>query len=1315
MASSNCDLPGWGVAPWGTAPWGGVSSAVSGGPLPTHAPFDVYCAGPCGEISVLLTHPEVSVTGDFTVDPVTGDILASSSDGTEAHLFITDAPSTSWTFEFTINGAALPFDFSDIEHNHLFVGVVNQATKAAGLFFSQIGVAYAATVDAALQPLADSENFFSQGEYYVVRMAVNGTSSTVYVYITKLTDYVHFGHQLRYILPAIPYNATPETQVSGTHLYALGTVLEPTEVFLDEICLGNGVSIPNLPPVANAGNDQAVKFCDIIWLDGSSSFDPEGAPLTYFWRLIDAPAESASSFQGTDGTTHPAISPTGFTNKFYSTGFGPTDPIPLQAGDVLLVDGQPYRCVLISSDGDGYYVQIDGNDLPDSLTNVSYTILLQNGISGAATATPTFYPDVLGFYRFDLTVFDGSLFSNPHSVVVVNVVASALPRGIVPDLSFIWDYLSDVWKLLEDPERIATFWGSISQIAATELYTLWQVDYSKSLKDIQRTFVRRWLHYDLLLREPFIEITANRFIFRGVDSSQIANAGGSFSGQQLVLTGTYLRAVVTLTGSNPLTPLEIARQLQVGLAQVDARFVVTVVESGTSHTLVRIYAPFAFEVDPASSTTFFTISAQNGQLSGAGGVLLGQQVYKTEISLAGLDIRQNDNLVVTVHPPGQAAYGLSVRIAGITDVSTDALRFQRILLRDPLPLYATNTWSIPSKALSTQLNFWGGLVTTGDVSLYEVVDGETGTTTFYQTRVICATESQTNTVLLDASAISNFLQLPDRFTVFFWGVYRRSYMPIEPLIVDIPHLQRVIKDPSEDEVLRRNLDFFLDSFRGTHCLRFDTRIWADSEDVLSVAPRFWAEYNYLDNRPTIEGNFGLAVDFTLDDLSQLPATVDYLSSVQGLWYAYLHGPTLLDLRIGTQILLGLPFAEAAGTITEIRSDFSPNSGRILVQDTADATITRSYSYPATLKLETNPATGAPYVEGDVVTQFAPLVTGVVVTDWVKNPRWFEKYLQQGAFLEIEKYFKFLVTVDSAVFNLPALLFVRDFLLKVKPTYTYPLFVVTASVPDADITVTDEISYSITLTLSAGALYGVKQVTAVDAPDPGPGQLLAGVPTPWSGELSSHYKDAIDTNTDADYPTDTFPTFPDSDVVITMGADRPHLSPAQFSTAFASTVFAGGSPTLDEYIFRTGFPAYEGAQYALGAKYVTVAPQTALAVGEPVIAAGTQSLNCCEIFVEGLFDSGEGTVFNLEIYLNGVLNQTLSFTYVDLERSTYLYTDYLASFTPIAVVASDVISIKLGAAGVSDVHTFWNNFFVTLGSGVVLGVLPAGTYTRMAAL
>ena len=78
--------------------------------------------------------------------------------------------------------------------------------------------------------------------------------------------------------------------------------------------------------------------------------------------------------------------------------------------------------------------------------------------------------------------------------------------------------------------------AALAQIAASELLTLWQTEYSKSLRDVQRTFQRRWLHYDLFIQEPVIEQTTIRTILAGVQTKDIAIATGvDISGLKLVV------------------------------------------------------------------------------------------------------------------------------------------------------------------------------------------------------------------------------------------------------------------------------------------------------------------------------------------------------------------------------------------------------------------------------------------------------------------------------------------------------------------------------------------------------------------------------------------------------------------------------------------------------------------------------------------------------------------------------------------------------------------------------------------------------------
>ncbi len=940
-------------------------------------------------------------------------------------------------------------------------------------------------------------------------------------------------------------------------------------------------------------------------------------------------------------------------------------------GDVIVVAGLPYTIMTTGTDGNGFYVAVDGYVLPDDLPGVTFKYLYQNGISGTTTVKPTFYPDIPGIFKFDLAVFDGGLTSSP-AVMIINVTESPVPRGCIPDVSFLWNYLSNFWalgELREDRGRITTFWRALAQVAATNLLTLWQIDYNKSLRDTQRTFQRRWLHYDSVLEETQPEVTKLRALFNGCRTGDMPMAGTSaFTADTITLTSPVLAtpAVFTVPGG-ALTPSILAGLMQNAFANSQI-LVRTIVDRTSTNAYLRVDAPFPFTISETGALFVETVNTHPG---GTAGIAIGVRAYKVERSLQFLGLQEGDLLTLD---------GAAYRILRVADDASDTWPFQRVTLEEDLPAMVDTIWNIPCVATSTTLDFYNALLTEGDIATFAVLDNTTNTETLLDVLVYGAAADSTSALPVGAVPLGVYLLDSVRYEVQFLRARRYRYIPLNPLVVDIPYLQDRVQVLDDTTVLRRNIDFFIETFRGQNTIRFDRSVW-------DVAPpdHIWAETTYIDNKPNIEGNFGIPAAFTLDDLNQLPSNVDYLSAVRGLWYSYFNGPTLFNLRAGSQILLGLPFAEETGTITEIRTDFSLTQGRILVQDLDRQEIIRSYTFPASLQMEQNPTTKTVYAVGDLVQQFAPLVTGVEVLDWIKDPLWFEGYMSQGVFFEIEKFHKFLVRVDSAAFNLPALLFVRSFILRIKPTYTYPLFVVQQKIADTEISVTDEVLATGTLLLFDGACFPHGMISTMfdDPKSPGGG---------WWNQF------------DAGYNT-TPPVFPNPEPVV-WGYDKDLLCPEDYILATGCTTFTVATIPDFDNIFAWDTPVTTSVMALFEASWVTSVPYPAgLVLFEPTTLLANGTINNIRITIVG-DPQGTDPDYMLILTKNGVDLTPIAFT--DPTSSPFMLD------TPVSIPVSigDILQARVVSAGTSSTSPFWKSIFVEAAAEVSWSydtTLPAGTY------
>jgi hypothetical protein len=1055
-----CQAAGYGAGPWGATPWG-AGTFGPGDPLPVADPFDVFCVGPCAPMASIALFAGVTLASgspsQIFIEGLTDD-LALLSGGTEvddvASLTVDVSVDGAYTLEWTQKMVDRPPLASD---SHIFVGVIDESGYAAGLRFSDSGIGYGPSSAGPFEQLPGSAGLIPEGEYWTFRLVCNAALERVFIYATRTLDLETIGHQLRYVVPALLAADYAPGLSDRVVVSVKGTAADPAYLWLDSMCLSSAALISNIPPVADAGPDQALKLCTISRLDGSRSYDPEGAPLLYAWRLLDGPVESGFILQGADGATYPEGPPTGTTAKFYSELFNPAGS-DVQVGDVIYLGGVPYEVALPpATDGGGHYVTITDDLLADNLSGATFHVALQAGLDAADTVTPAFFPDAIGVYTFDLQVSDGVLWSDPSRTSVL-VAESVLPRGVVPDLSFIWDSFSDFWRLIEGKEVVETAATSLAQWLSTEMLQLWEADYNKSLRDIQRRVLRRWRNYDTRLDEPS-RPASPRIIRSGLLSASIPAGGANENGNTLVLSDGR---VVTFSGSNPLSAASLAQQIE---EQLDVD--VQVIEATDGTFRLRLHLGVSVSVDAASTAVSFTVGAADGELQGTG-LRQGGTVYAVNQSLDGLGILDGDILVLD----GQ---GYRIRRA-LTDPA-DLFTYMRLSLYDELPVDAPTTWSIPSRVTCTT-SMYAGLVTDGDLATWDVlVEDEVVGTVLTTVRGAAAS----------APLELLFVHPPlDGYSAELSFVSRRSYIPVSPLVVDVPFLQEILQNCPEDQVLRRNLDFFLVSYRGTQALRFDTRIWEDEE---LIPERLWAEYTYIDNADVIDANFGTAVGLSRQDFVGLDlGDVDYLAAVQGLWSAFFSGASLKALRQGAQILLGLPFAETTGTILEHRTDYTARNGRFLVADLDNPAIVRSYAYPRGLPVETNPATGAAYVVGDTVQAFAPLVGGVSVVDRVKDPTWIVSYVEQGLLHEVDKFFRYIVAVDADVFRLSTLLFVQAFARRLRPLKAYPFFVVSKGVTeDAEIIVEDEEVQEGTLDLYVRPCNPLffDQAGIADHPDPSP--------------------------------------------------------------------------------------------------------------------------------------------------------------------------------------------------------------------------------------
>lgn len=1046
-------------------------------------------------IPQILLFSEVEISRGAPWVTIDGHALSILSDDGVASIFRFELPiGQQFTFETEFVPVSLPTNLDALDKSRFFIAAFDEQDNAGGLLISQTGLAIVSSFGNAVMPIAGSQHLIAEGtDPYTVRMVVDGKTNIMDLYITKTSELTTLGHQLRYTAAA---PVSPSSVISSVRVEILGQASKPVHGHFESLrCSCTSLRIPNKRPIADIGRDQTAVIGSVIRLDGTESYDPEGASLTYLWSVVGVPDQSMYVQKGDAGFTVDDGDVDGFTDLFEQFGdpWSLTNSPSLQPGDILIVNDVQYIVaftdwLLNAVTGkwdrgltfDPSKLRITTDSLPDDLSGTSWTLLFQSTFFADRTVQqPDFVPDIHGLYTLQLVVNDGYLDSLPAEGLV-NITDSNVPFGVIPDVNFIWDYLSDAWNLYDDRDPVTVMWSGFAQAAANLLLTAWQHDYGKSLVDIQRTFQRRWLNYSFLLDEPAADRPDAKIRYlRGVVSAAITDTVSFATPVQLQIAREG-EDWVTVALSGIMTKEEIRDAIN--LAFGDTATATPIASLAHNSAGVVMGGPYGVLYGVLYSIDSWWLVLGNAKLivvskdSSANGYFGWSTTYDTQNELTGDDsttiaprgFSVPDTPVLSFMEEGVGRGDLLV-LGEVGDVSTS---YQVLKATQPQSLTTisdiqtwTGRWVVPSTVTSSITDFTQQLVVTGDIARFDVRIPDS----YDSLEVLCEVLGVDGKVLgFDARPLLEATGgAPEDYEVTFMGVKRVSNIPVDALVVRIPRLQEIIVDPTEWWV--QNGDYTVEEVAGVNGIRFKTGHFSFSNPP---PDSLWAEVTFLDNRQTIENNFGKAVGFTVDDLATRSDDLDYLSAVRGLWYAYFNGPSLWNVRIGVQILLGLPFAEADGIITDINHTFNAAQARMVVQDKADTSVFRTYFIPRNITWEgdgetmigTNPSTNVDYKVGDAVIQFNPLSKGVEISDWIKNPEWWHGYAGQGVFLEVRKFFTFLMQADIDVFSIANLVFAMDLVKKLKPHYTFPMFVVLKRLPPDYIEVTDDISFLGTLHL-----------------------------------------------------------------------------------------------------------------------------------------------------------------------------------------------------------------------------------------------------------